>query len=105
MSIMRANCIPFAISPRNSVAAVAHLLRKVEVNHILVGREQAMVDLANNALALLSDQKTMSLPPITTIPLFQDFFVTLSVPAVELQELPYDRKPSDGAIYLHSSGQ
>ncbi|KAH9841045.1 uncharacterized protein C8Q71DRAFT_742955, partial [Rhodofomes roseus] len=54
MSIMRANHVAFPISPRNSPLAVARLINKAGVSHVLVGREQAMQDLVNEALAILT---------------------------------------------------
>ncbi|KAK0491291.1 hypothetical protein IW261DRAFT_1547429 [Armillaria novae-zelandiae] len=40
MSLLHANFILFPISPRNSALAVAHLLHKVGVEHVLVGRDK-----------------------------------------------------------------
>jgi acyl-coenzyme A synthetase/AMP-(fatty) acid ligase len=103
MSIMRANCIPFPVSPRNSAAAVAHLMSKVHVKYLFVGREQAMIDLATNALEILVKESSSATPPtVTPVPIFEDLF--LSEQAMDDDVIPYRRKPDDIAIYLHSSG-
>ncbi|KAH7906260.1 hypothetical protein BJ138DRAFT_1016524, partial [Hygrophoropsis aurantiaca] len=76
MSIMRTNYIVFPISPRNSAAAVAHLINKVGVRHILVGREQAMLDLSKNSLDILRTQyPSQAVPELSTMPLFEDLFL------------------------------
>ncbi|OCB92288.1 acetyl-CoA synthetase-like protein [Sanghuangporus baumii] len=52
--IFRSGYIVFPISPRNSPAAVAHLLQKgTVVSHILIGAEPASQSLVSNALQLL----------------------------------------------------
>ncbi|KIJ28553.1 hypothetical protein M422DRAFT_131845, partial [Sphaerobolus stellatus SS14] len=42
MSILRANCVSFLISSRNSPAAVAHLIKEVNVEYVAVGYEYSM---------------------------------------------------------------
>ncbi|KAL5513471.1 hypothetical protein ACEPAH_3870 [Sanghuangporus vaninii] len=51
--IFRSGYTIFPISPRNSPAAVAHLLQKGSVSHILIGAEPASQSLVSNALQLL----------------------------------------------------
>ncbi|KIJ41947.1 hypothetical protein M422DRAFT_229444 [Sphaerobolus stellatus SS14] len=103
MAIMRANYIAFPISPRNSAAAVAHLVSKTGVKHILLGQEQSMQDLANEMTEILKTQyPSVALPQISPIPLFQDLF---DQPVINMDDLPIERKsPDDIVIYLHSSG-
>ncbi|EGN93439.1 hypothetical protein SERLA73DRAFT_172085 [Serpula lacrymans var. lacrymans S7.3] len=72
MSIMCANLIAFPISPRNSASAVAHLISKVGIDHILVGREQSMRDLS---LAAFDKLKTQY--PSTPTPELSPMFVYL----------------------------
>ncbi|PPR02158.1 hypothetical protein CVT26_012119 [Gymnopilus dilepis] len=103
MSVMRAGYIVFPISPRNSAAAVAHLISKVATKHVFVGREQAMVDLSQDALKILRAQHSnFSEPEFTPIPLFEDLFLnSLDDP----DDIPFERgEPDNTIIYLHSSG-
>ncbi|KAH9917018.1 uncharacterized protein B0H18DRAFT_1123857 [Fomitopsis serialis] len=108
MGIMRANYVPFTISSRNSAAAVAHLLSKVDVKHLLIGREQAMHDLAEEAFAILKEQSAdASVPSTSSMPVFEELFKPSSEDdaALELSALPYKSRGADApAIILHSSG-
>ncbi|TFK38857.1 hypothetical protein BDQ12DRAFT_629926 [Crucibulum laeve] len=105
MAIMRANYIAFPISPRNSAAAVAHLISKVNVAHILLGHEQSMIDLSNEALEILKAQHpSVALPDITPTPLFHDIYGD-DDSSDNMSDLPITRTGSDDiVIYLHSSG-
>ncbi|KAJ6629893.1 hypothetical protein B0H10DRAFT_1775629 [Mycena sp. CBHHK59/15] len=105
MSCFRANYVPFPISPRNSPAAVAHLVSKVGVSHILTGNEPAMVTLAKDALKILMDQSLgRNLPDVSPVPLFEDLFLPSGHP-VRAEDLPYEYKgPDVTAMILHSSG-
>ncbi|PBK97000.1 acetyl-CoA synthetase-like protein [Armillaria gallica] len=79
MSLLRANYVFFPISPRNSPVAVAHLLHKVGVQHVLVGRDASMQDLANEALGILKSQyPSDTSPEQSPIPAFEDYFHFLS---------------------------
>lgn len=105
MSVMRANFIVFPISPRNSAQAVAHLITKVGVDHILVGRDPSMHDLVSDALEVvkLSSPLTLQAPSVSAIPLFEDLF--LQKPFGDVEGLPVVRQnPDDIVMYLHSSG-
>ncbi|KZT01334.1 acetyl-CoA synthetase-like protein [Laetiporus sulphureus 93-53] len=76
IAILRANCVAFPISPRNSPAATTHLLVTAKVRHILVGREQAMLDLAHSALKVLESQHPSDpLPQLSSMPLFEDLYL------------------------------
>lgn len=103
MSIMRAGYIAFPISPRNSPAAVAHLMSKVGVKHAFIGREQTMIDLGNKALTILRVQYlTIPEPELFPIPLFEDLFVDSSI---DTDDIPYEKRGLDDiVVYLHSSG-
>lgn len=105
MSVIRANFIVFPISPRNSAQAVAHLITKVGVDHILVGRDPSMHDLVSDALEIvkLSSPSTLQSPSVSPIPLFEDLF--LRKPFSDAESLPVVRQnPDDIIMYLHSSG-
>ena len=105
LGMIRANCAAFPISPRNSPAAVAHLLDKIGPRHILVGREQAMQDLVAQSLDILRSQYGMEseikLSPMLT---YSDLY--LSGEATTVEDVPYTRQSSDiPALIMHSSGQ
>ena len=98
MGIMRAGCVFFPISPRNSSQAVAHLLVKTNCRHVFVSP-----DLANQTLiatAIGSIEEPFKVITHTT-PTFED-----------LREGTYDgapfeapkRSPDDPAAIFHSSG-
>ena len=67
--IIRAGHTVFPISPRNSAPAVAHLLTKTGTQHVFVGPESALQDLAAMSLKLMKDAGTL-LPALQEIPLF-----------------------------------
>ncbi|KAG7085270.1 hypothetical protein E1B28_013891 [Marasmius oreades] len=107
MCVLRADCIVFPISPRNSAAAVAHLLGKVGVDHVLVGREAAMQDLIVESLAKLKETSP-SQPSPTYSPtfIFDEIFLPSFEEALVLKpdELPLTTQSNDPVLYLHSSG-
>lgn len=69
--VMRANCVVFPISPRNSAAAVAHLLSKTTVALLLVGPEAYHQQLAEAAFQIMKEAGT-HIPIHHTTPVFQD---------------------------------
>ncbi|KAJ6483684.1 hypothetical protein DFH09DRAFT_1211912 [Mycena vulgaris] len=98
--IMLAGYLPFPLSPRNSDAAVAHLLRSTSCAHIFVSADPSMQKLAGAAqsklLDLGRDLKIMSLPT------FEDLFEPSSVP-----ETVFPIKTAaldDPIVIMHSSG-
>jgi acyl-CoA synthetase (AMP-forming)/AMP-acid ligase II len=104
MAIMRAGYIVFPISPRNSPSAVAHLIKSVGVQYVLVGNDTSMLDLADESLrALKADYDEQAIEPqLIPIPHFGDLFVDTGD---DFKTLPSIRKePNDIIIYLHSSG-
>ncbi|KAF8968163.1 hypothetical protein BDZ97DRAFT_1655638 [Flammula alnicola] len=102
MATMRAGYVPFPISPRNSPSAVAHLINAVDVQHVLVGREQSMSDLAHEALEILkTSYSSAAAPELISIPQFEDLFLDSD----NDQPIPYERRGGDEIVmYLHSSG-
>lgn len=104
IGIMRANCTPFQMSPRNSATAVAHLLVNTGAKHVLVGRDQAMRDIAQQAVAIIIEQHPdATAPKLSDIPLFDDLF---RGDEVDPNDVPLHHRQSDTlAFFLHSSGK
>ena len=100
--IIRAGHTVFPISPRNSAPAIAHLLTKTGTQHVFVGSESALQDLAAMSLELMKDSGT-PLPAIQGIPLFETLYPR------DLDE-SYEPLPkfkpdwNDPAVIMHSSG-
>ncbi|KAG7091792.1 putative NRPS-like protein biosynthetic cluster [Marasmius oreades] len=107
MCVLRADCIVFPISPRNSAAAVAYLLGKVGVDHVLVGREAAMQDLIVESLAKLKETfPSQPSPTYSPTFIFDEIFLPSFEEALVLKpdELPLTTRYHDPMLYLHSSG-
>ncbi|KAH7912698.1 hypothetical protein BJ138DRAFT_1083028 [Hygrophoropsis aurantiaca] len=106
IGIMRANHIAFLISPRNSPTAVAHLLEKVGVDHILVGGEQVVQDLANDALDILRNQYSSArIPELSAMFVFEELFLEQAQALGTQDMFPYtNRGPDATVLILHSSG-
>ena len=102
VGIARANCIIFPLSPRNSPAAVAHLLSETDAKHLLIGPEPAMQNLAKASFAAMESQGLRP-PESSTMPIFED--VVKPIAEVDFRFLPkYDfRMEHTNSIY-HSSG-
>ncbi|KAF4612669.1 hypothetical protein D9613_011881 [Agrocybe pediades] len=103
MSILRAGYAAFPISPRNSPAAVAHLLNKVNVKCLFVGKDTGILELASSALDLLDASQHASSKPLTAqMPTFEELF--LDYPG-EADDIPFERRGDDEIVfYIHSSG-
>lgn len=103
MGIIRAGMTAFPISPRNSPAAIAHLLSKTNVTHMLIGGEQSLKTLASASLNLI-DHLAVSIPTQSVMPVFEDLYIDQN--GVTFEPLPLE-KPSlnDAAVILHSSGK
>ncbi|KAH8100027.1 acetyl-CoA synthetase-like protein [Cristinia sonorae] len=100
--IMRANCIFFPISPRNSASAVAHLLTKTDAQHLIVGPEPSLQKLASEALRQMEDVSGMA-PPTSVMPQYKD--VMKEIPEGDFELLPPFRfRLEDVASIFHSSG-
>ena len=98
---MRAGFTCFAISPRNSPEAVAHLLAATQTAFLLVSSEPSMMTLAKTALSRMSDSgKT---PRMAPMPFFEDMLAEASADSfVEYPKINFD--PDSIALILHSSG-
>lgn len=102
---MRADCVAFPISTRNSAAAVAHLIKKTGVSHILVGREQAMQDLIHHSLeALMTQHEDAPTVALSTMPTFEELYLEEEPSTSE--DIPAGpRSPDTPSLILHSSGE
>ncbi len=89
----------FPISPRNSPAAIVHLLEKTGADYLLVGREDAHQTLASSSLELLKTAKPKTFPMFTFGDIYKDedgadeVVIHRQRPAMEAT-----------AVILHSSG-
>ncbi|KAJ2927495.1 hypothetical protein H1R20_g9600, partial [Candolleomyces eurysporus] len=94
--IIRAGSCAFPISPRNSDAAVADLLRKSGAAFMLVSRDKPMQKLAQAARQLLDrDMPFMDIPSFEEI--YEQADITEAPPSLH-------RKSDETALILHSSG-
>ncbi|THU89870.1 acetyl-CoA synthetase-like protein [Dendrothele bispora CBS 962.96] len=109
-SVMRANFVLFPISPRNSPQAVAHLIQKVGVAHMLVGFDQSMQELMERAIEFLRTEygyREDQIPMTSMMPSFEDLYLENGPEMIEKirEEIPLKRQqPQDIQFYLHSSG-
>ncbi|KAK6984778.1 acetyl-CoA synthetase-like protein [Favolaschia claudopus] len=105
-SCFRANYTVFPISPRNSPAAVAHLLDKVGVKRLLIGQEPSMQDLLAGALNILREKYPETQPPnISQLPLFEDLFLPENERILVPESVPYEYMGPDSTLLIvHSSG-
>ncbi|KAJ7753642.1 hypothetical protein DFH07DRAFT_921322 [Mycena maculata] len=103
MSCLRANYVPFPISPRNSPSAIAHLLHKTGVRHLLIGPEPTMIQLATDALVILKEEYLPTvIPDVSYVPLFQDLFDQIS--DIDPTSLPFEYHGPDATAFMaHSS--
>ncbi|KAJ7894322.1 hypothetical protein B0H14DRAFT_802925 [Mycena olivaceomarginata] len=105
-SCFRANYVVFPISPRNSSPAIAHLLDKVGVKHLVIGHEPSMQDLAAAALDILKEKHPQrELPDVSHVPLFEELFFPENARTLTPESVPYEYKGPDAIVLiLHSSG-
>ncbi|KAJ7039814.1 hypothetical protein C8F04DRAFT_996222 [Mycena alexandri] len=98
---LRAGCIVFPLSTRNSDVATAHLIAESGIRYLLVSSDGHMQEIARKATALL---KARSLHvDITPIPTYEEIFTTQGA---DLDALPPAPPIDDERIILiaHSSG-
>ncbi|KAF7355647.1 Acetyl-CoA synthetase-like protein [Mycena sanguinolenta] len=104
MSCLRANYVVFPISPRNSSAAVAHLIDKGAVDHLLVGPDPALLALATDATQIVHEKYSTPVPDISATPLFEDLFHPDSQ-SITAEDIPYEyHGPDSPGLICHSSG-
>lgn len=101
--ICRSGMTAFPISPRNSPAAIAHLLAKTEASHIFVGPESALQNLAASALGHL-DASGTTLPASCHVPTFAELYPNTPEDNFELLP-PLNVSWDDPTIIVHSSGE
>ncbi|KAJ6541378.1 hypothetical protein B0H19DRAFT_1173050 [Mycena capillaripes] len=99
--LMLAGFIPFPISPRNSDAAVVHLLQSSGASHMFVSADPPMQSLAASAHARLAEIGThVKLMPLPT---FRELFqASPGIPDTRI--LMKKRQLDDAAVVMHSSG-
>ncbi|KAJ7052953.1 hypothetical protein C8F01DRAFT_562559 [Mycena amicta] len=95
--LMLAGYIPFPLSPRNSDAAIFHLLQSSGCNHLMVSSDPAMQTLAAAVRARFPDLQTLKLPSYREIfePSEGILDTCFQVGKASLEET---------AVYMHSSG-
>ena len=100
--IIRAGYSAFPISPRNSDAAVADLLRKSGAAFMLVSRDKPMQKLAQGASQLLLLEGDDRVMPFMDVPSFQEIYERAEPvePPPALQII----KSDETVLILHSSG-
>ncbi len=99
IGIIRAGHVAFPISPRNSPAAIAHLLKTANVKQLIVGQEKNFQTLAEISLTHLQGDK----PQIHAMPSFEELYL----PDSDKDFVPLSHKKPDlneTSIILHSSG-
>lgn len=99
IGVQRAGFVAFPISPRNSPAAVAHLLTKTAAEYALVGPEPALQELARAAFEIMREQG-MPLPHQGRMPVFEDIFTDAPVEMLPALNASLD----DPTVMMHSSG-
>lgn len=98
---MRAGFTVFAISPRNSPEAVAHLLLKTEATFLLVSPEPSIGALAEAGLRILQSSGTEI--SMDHMPTFEDLFSSArDANFVAYPSVSFDMNST--ALILHSSG-
>ena len=103
--IIRAGYVPFPLSPRNSAAAVAHLLLKTRSEHLFVSSDALMQKVAADAISLLHADPAVDLTVTCHLPpVFDELYAPLE--RDDHFDFPPAPKPDLGevALYLHSSG-
>ncbi|KAI0030733.1 acetyl-CoA synthetase-like protein [Vararia minispora EC-137] len=104
LGIMQTGCTPFPVSTRNSVTAVAHLFRMMDVHQAFVSEDPAMQALSKQATDMLAKENyRLELLPI---PRFDDLYDDSSnsfLPTLnDVRILPYSA--NSVAVIFHSSG-
>ena len=99
--IIRLGCTAFMISPRNSPAAVADLLRQSECNVLLVSSEPSILELSKLSLEQLPSGETPRI--VMDAPSYEDLYKAAGETFESLP--PYvDAGMDSTALMLHSSG-
>lgn len=102
--IIRAGYTPFPLSPRNSPAAIAHLLAKTGATHMFVSEDPSMQALSAGSLKMLAGQGGQKVERLPT-PFFDELYQPR--PEEDARPLPPLAKAdlSAAGVILHSSGK
>ena len=99
---MRAGFTVFPISPRNSPAAIAHLLLKTSPAHLIIGPEPSLKELMAISYDLIKKDGAQP-PQVSEMPFFDALYGTQLSPFEPLP--PVKRGHDDIALIMHSSGR
>ena len=102
LGIIRAGFIVFPISPRNSPAAVAHLLRQTDSHHVFVSPDHAMQTLIAATRLLVSEAFDIT---THSTPTFETLFPSVEGESEEPVFVAPKKGPHDIAAIYHSSGK
>ena len=102
LGIMRAGAVCFPISPRNSPAAVAHLLAKTNCHNVFVSPDVAMQDLIAASKPLIPEPFDLA---IHVTPLFEELLPPDAEGSQEALFMAPKRRPEDICAIYHSSGK
>ncbi|KAF7305384.1 Acetyl-CoA synthetase-like protein [Mycena chlorophos] len=102
--LLLAGLVPFLISPRNSDAAIAHLLRSTECRHLLVNEADASTcKLADAVQARMAEGRDGLSVSLLSLPSYEEIFrdddsaVVAPLPKLKVAD-------DDVAVIMHSSG-
>lgn len=101
LGIIRAGCVAFAISPRNSPVGIAHLLNKTGTQYIVVTPD--LKPLMDATIAIIKEQGS-TIPVVQLMPTFKELFPDDSSEDFEYLPEPNNHGPDDPVCILHSSG-
>ena len=112
IGVMRSGFTVFPISPRNSAAAIAHLLSKTSAIHIIVGKEQKFTELVDEALGSLQSNggekatgSQASRISVSEMHSYEDYFTAKELPLEDQIPLSLKAEADDVGIILHSSSK
>lgn len=102
--IVRAGCIAFPVSTRNTDATVAHLIQKTGAKYVFISGDNAMKNLASGARKLVAADGAGDVE-LLSMPSFDEIFGS-SIDGEGFVPLPPLTHPDKDAIafILHSSG-
>ncbi|SJL10486.1 uncharacterized protein ARMOST_13872 [Armillaria ostoyae] len=91
--------IPFlALSPRNSPAALAHLLRTTKPTHLFISADASLLELAKDSFKLLEGGHV---PVIASMPSYEDLYIK---DGSFIRLPPRERDMNARTVVAHSSG-
>jgi acyl-CoA synthetase (AMP-forming)/AMP-acid ligase II len=105
VGVLRAGYAVFPISPRNSPAAIAHLLKQTGAVQLFVSSDPALQGLASTSIQLLQTNEEPHSVQIYEMPIFEDLFPAESAKSSVKQFPPRHFDMEAPALILHSSGK